>query len=176
MVLVAMLAFGAAFLSQSSQYEDQIFSLLFGEILGVSAAQLVPVIIVGVASMIALATIFRPLLLSSLSAEIARAKGIRVGVIDFIFLLIVAASTTMTVPVVGALLMFTLMIGPPAAARAVSQRPMRALALAALFALLVIWISLGAAYLSNWPVGFFVGTLSACIYLVAILTRRLRHG
>ena len=70
----------------------------------------------------------------------------------------------MTVPVVGALLIFSLMIGPPAAARSLTSRPARAIALSVAIALVTVWAAIAASYLSNWPVGFFVGTLSALSY------------
>jgi hypothetical protein len=67
---------------------------------------------------------------------------------------------------VGALLMFSLMIGPPAAARLCTDRPARALGLSVLLALATVWLSIAAAYLSNWPVGFFVGGLGAVWNLI----------
>ena len=73
----------------------------------------------------------------------------------------VALATTMTVPVVGALLIFSLMIGPPAAARCVTDRPGVALGGSVVIALVTIWTSIAAAYATDWPVGFFVGVLSA---------------
>jgi len=51
LALVMMLALGAAFLSQTTQYEPEIFALLFGEVLGVSTAELVPVTILGVVAL-----------------------------------------------------------------------------------------------------------------------------
>lgn len=69
-----------------------------------------------------------------------------------------------TVPVVGALLIFSLMIGPPAAARSVTSRPLAAMALSAAVALVTMWAAIAASCLCNWPVGFFVGTLAALSY------------
>jgi zinc/manganese transport system permease protein len=161
LALVAMLALGAAFLSQSTQYESQIFSLLFGEILGVSASDIVPVLVLGAVCVGAVAVLYRQLLLATIAPDIAAAKGMSPQRIDTLFLLIIALATTMTVPVVGALLIFSLMIGPPAAARCFVDRPHRALGLSVAIALVTIWVSLVSSYLSNWPVGFFVGALSA---------------
>jgi zinc/manganese transport system permease protein len=70
----------------------------------------------------------------------------------------------MTVPVVGALLIFTLMIGPPAAARCFTSRPSIAIAGSIVIALLTVWASLASSYVVNWPVGFFVGAFSATWY------------
>jgi zinc/manganese transport system permease protein len=70
----------------------------------------------------------------------------------------------MTVPVVGALLIFSLMIGPPAAARSFTSRPGRAMLLSVVIALITVWAAIAASYTYNWPVGFFVGTLAALCY------------
>ena len=62
------------------------------------------------------------------------------------FLVILACATTMTVPVVGALLIFTLMIGPPAAARCFSDRPGLALLGSVGIALATVWAAIACSY------------------------------
>ena len=161
LALVMMLALGAAFLSQTTQYEPEIYSLLFGEVLGVSSGEILPVAGLGLVALIAIGVLYRPLLLTSLVPEIADATGLRAFPIELAFLIIVALATTMTVPVVGALLIFSLMIGPPAAARCVTDRPGVALGGSVVIALVTIWTSIAAAYATDWPVGFFVGAFGA---------------
>ena len=124
LALVMMLALGAAFLSRTTEYEPEIYSLLFGEVLGVSTTEILPVAGLGIACIAAIAVLYRPLMLSSIVPEIAEARGIRSHRIEMCFLLVVALATAMTVPVVGALLIFSLMIGPPAAARSLTSRPL----------------------------------------------------
>jgi len=164
LVLVMMLALGDAFLSRTTEYEPQIYSLLFGEILGVSTSEILPVAGLGIACVAAIAVIYRPLMLSSIVPEIAEARGIRGYRIETCFLIVLALATTMTVPVVGALLIFSLMIGPPAAARSLTSRPLLAMVLSVVIALVIMWAAIAASYLCNWPVGFFVGTLGALSY------------
>jgi zinc/manganese transport system permease protein len=176
LALVMMLALGAAFLSQSTEYEPAIFSLLFGEILGVSTGQLWPVIVLGAVCVVAVGVLYRPLLLSSLAPEIAAARGLRPAQLDVIFLVILACATTMTVPVVGALLIFTLMIGPPAAARCFSDRALVAMGLSVLIALLTIWGALACSYSTNWPVGFYVGSFSAAWFVIGRLFQAWRRA
>ena len=125
LVLVMMLALGALFLSLSGGYEPEVYSLLFGEILGVSTTELLPVVLVSLRCILAVVVLYRPLLLSSAVPDIAEARGVGARRMEIAFLLVVAAATTVTLPVVGALLIFSLMIGPPAAARA-PGRPSRA--------------------------------------------------
>src|SRR5580704_6817410 len=71
LALVMMLALGAAFLSRTTEYEPEIYSLLFGEILGVSTTELLPVSVLGAACVAAIALLYRPLMLSSVVPEIA---------------------------------------------------------------------------------------------------------
>jgi len=164
LALVMMLALGAAFLSRTTEYEPQIYSLLFGEVLGVSTNQILPVLLLGIVCIAAVAVIYRPLLLSSIVPEVAEARGVRSHRIEICFLVIVALATAMTVPVVGALLIFSLMIGPPAAARSLTSRPGLAMIASVVIALVTVWVAIAAAYLYNWPVGFFVGALGALSY------------
>jgi zinc/manganese transport system permease protein len=84
---------------------------------------------------------------------------------ELAFLLVMALATSMTVPVVGALLMFSLMIGPAAAARSLTARPALAIALSVAIALVTVWISIALSYRSDWPLGFFVGLIGAVSYL-----------
>ena len=89
-------------------------------------------------------------------------------------MLTLALGASLTVPVVGALLSFSLTVGPPAAARLLTRRPATALALSMGLSLATLWVALAAAYQSDLPVGFFVGTLSALLYVVVRLATRRR--
>jgi zinc/manganese transport system permease protein len=164
LALVMLLALGAVFLSRSGQYEPEVYSLLFGEILGVSSSSLLPVGILAAACVAAIAVLYRPLLLTSLVPEIADSRKVRTFRIELAFLVVLALATALTVPVVGALLIFSLMIGPPAAARSVTDRPLVAMLLGVAIALVTVWAAIAISYESNWPIGFFVGTFAAASY------------
>jgi zinc/manganese transport system permease protein len=164
LALVLMLGLGALFLSFSVEYAAAVYSLLFGEVLGVPADELLPMAGLGLACIVAIAFLHRPLLLTSITPEVAEARGVRPGRIETAFLLVVALASTMTVPVVGVLLMFSLMIGPAATARSFTSSPLRAIGLSVAIALAIVWFGVAIAYLTNYPVGFFVGTLGAVAY------------
>jgi zinc/manganese transport system permease protein len=178
LTLVLMLALGAAFLSHTTEYSDQIFALLFGEILGVSVSEIIPVVVLAVVSLVAIALLYRPLMLSSAIPEIGEARGLRTYIMEAGFLLVLALSTAMTVPVVGALLIFSLMVGPPAAAQAMVARPALAMLLSVGIALITVWAAIASSYWTNWPVGFFVGVYGATVYGLGrgwSAARSLRH-
>jgi zinc/manganese transport system permease protein len=162
--LVVMLGLGALFLSLSTEYAPEIYSLLFGELFGVGTAEVAPVAVLGAICVIVIIVAYRPLLLTSVMPELAEARGVSSFRIELLFLVVVALATSMTLPVVGALLIFSLMIGPPAAARSVTSRPDLALGLSVVLALITVWVAIALSLRTNWPVGFFVGTLGAFWY------------
>ena len=175
LALVLMLGLGALFISVSTEYAQETYSLLFGEVFGVSPDELLPIAILGAASILAIGVIFRPLMLSSAMPEVAEARGVSSARMEMVFLLIMALATSMTVPVVGALLMFSLMIGPAAAARSFTPRPGLAIVLSIAFGLATVWTGIAVSYVTNWPLGFFVGVLGAVFYLAGRAWATLRR-
>lgn len=162
--LVTLLGLGALFLSMTSEYSQEVYSLLFGEVFGVSSSDLAPVAIISAISIVLTAAIFRPLLLSSISPELAKARGVSSRATELGFLIILALATAMSLPVVGALLVFSLMVGPAAAARSLTGQPLFSLLLSVGISLVTVWAAIALSYVSNWPVGFFVGGLGAVCY------------
>jgi zinc/manganese transport system permease protein len=164
--LVTLLALGTLFLSMTTQYSQGVYALLFGEVLGISRSELAPVAVMSVVAIAAVAMLFRPLLLSSISPELAEAQGVSIRRMELCFLVIVAFATSISVPVVGTLLVFSLMVGPAAAARALTDRPPLAIVLSVGIALITVWVSIALSYVLNWPVGFFVGSIGVCSYVM----------
>jgi zinc/manganese transport system permease protein len=171
LALVLMLGAGALFVSWSTEYAEQAYSLLFGEVYGVSSNEVWPIAGIGVVAIACIAVAFRRLMLTSAMPEVAEARGVSVRSMEVFFLIVMALATSMTVPVVGALLMFSLMIGPAAAARSVTSRPGVAMALSVAIALVTVWLSIALSYRTNWPLGFFVGVGGALFYLVGLAAR-----
>jgi zinc/manganese transport system permease protein len=166
LAVVMMLGLGALFLSWSQEYAPELYALLFGEILGVTTFEIVVTVVLAILSIAAVAVLYRPLLLSSVVPEVGEAHGVPGRRVELLFLVVVAMVTTTAVPVVGALLMFSLMIGPPAAARSFVRGPAAAIALSVAIALATVWASVAGSYATNWPIGFFVGAIGAGAYVV----------
>jgi zinc/manganese transport system permease protein len=176
LTLTFMLALGALFLNMTVEYVSQVYSLLFGEVLGVTTTELVPTAALALVCIAAIAVLYRPLMLSSVLADVAEAQGISAGVMELCFLLVVALATTMTVPVVGTLLIFSLMIGAPAAARSFTSTPSHAMLLSVAIALVAVWSAIALSYSTNYPVGFFVGAISAVCYAAGRMWAAARRG
>jgi len=172
LILVAALGTGALFLALNNSYATAAFGLLFGSIVGISRAQLWETVACAVACLLALAVLYRPLLLTAVSPEAAAARGVPVRLVGVLFLVVVGVAAAVTVPVVGTLLIFSLMIGPAAAAVRLARRPGGALLLAVALGLLTTWSSIVLAYDTGWPVGFYITAIVAALYLGARLRPR----
>lgn len=166
LAIVTMLGLGALFLSMTTEYSAEIFSLLFGEPLGVATTALLPTAALSAGCIAAVAVLYRPLLLSSVAPEVAEARGISAARMQTAFLLILAVATSVAVPVVGALLIFTLLISPASAARRFTSRPGMAIGLTVALALATVWAAIAVSYWTNLPIGFFVGGFGALVYAV----------
>lgn len=164
LVMVLMLGLGSLFLSMTAEYGPSIFALLFGEVLGVSSTQLAPTALLGLACILVVVAMYRPLLLSSVVPDSGEARGVSGRLMDTAFLVVLALTTAVAVPVVGAMLIFTLLITPAATARWFTSRPPTTILLSIAIALVTVWAAIASSYVTNLPVGFFVGSIGALSY------------
>lgn len=171
-ILTLALGFGLLFLSLNTSTTLQATAILFGNVLAVSADMLFWLIVLGAAALAALAAIGRPLLFASLQPELAEARGVRLRLIGTLFLAITALAVAQSVQIVGVLLVFTLLIGPPAAAQRLTSRLWPGLALACGLAIAQAWLGIVIAYYSDWPVSFCITVLSALVYFAALALGR----
>lgn len=178
-IQVVGLAAGFLFLSLDQAVLSGPETLLFGTFLGVSRGEVLGLLIVALAGLAVLAAIARPLLFSTIDPDVARANGVPVAALDVSFLLVLALAVAAASQITGALLVFALLVAPPAAAQLITVRPVAGLALSVLFALLIAWLGLGVAYFSPYPVGFYITTFAFGLYVLvraATAARRARGG
>ncbi|WMT46900.1 MAG: metal ABC transporter permease [Acidithiobacillus caldus] len=165
LLLSSFLALGALLLSLSGAYAPAVYALLFGEVLGIPHSALAPTAVVCVLVLTFCVLSFRPLLLQSTSADLAAICGLSRAGMDWLFLGLLAIVTATALPVVGTLLVFTLLVAPAAAAQRLSAKPARAFLLSMVLAEILVWSAIALSYWSNWPLGFFVGTLGAALFI-----------
>ncbi len=166
------LGFGLLFLHFFTSYATQVTALLFGNVLGVSRDTLGVLAALAGASLVALAAIMRPLLFASLQPELAEAKGVSLRLVSVLFLAIAALAVAACTQIVGVLLVFTLMVGPAAAAQNLTTRLSSGLVLAAVLALAQAWIGVTLAFYTDWPTSFWITLLAALVYVASLIGRR----
>ena len=161
------LAAGFLFLSLNSAVLGGPETLLFGTFLGITRGQVLGLALVALAAMATLTALARPLLFASVDREVARASGVPVALLDALFLLVLGLAIAAISQLTGALLVFALLVAPPAAAQRLTLRPVAGLVLSVVLALVTIWLALAIAYFSIYPVGFYVTTIGFVIYVLA---------
>jgi len=149
--------------------------VLFGSIFSTPAGTIPVVVALGVVALVALAAVYRPLLLATVSPDIAAARGIRVRAVGLAYMLALAVSVGLSSLAIGAILSTALLIGPAAVALRVTNRTGRALGLACLFGVAATWAGILLAYDSYYwgtareslPVSFFIVALVFAAYAVS---------
>ncbi|MBV9445518.1 MAG: metal ABC transporter permease [Streptosporangiaceae bacterium] len=177
-VLGGAIGLAALFLYLGTQHTSTTgasFTILFGSMF-VLTSSTVPFLIVSALLALALVVcLARILLLSSLSPDIAAARGVPVRLAGAAYLMALAISVALSAVVIGAVLSTALLIGPAATALRTTRGPVRAMTTAAAIGVAATWAGIVLAYDSyywppagrGWPVSFFVVALVAGGYLLA---------
>ena len=150
---------------------------LFGSIFSLTASEAVVAAAVALAVVLALLMAVRPLLLSTLDAELAAARGIPVRLLGIAFLGALAVVAAESTQAVGALLLVGLIAAPGGAATSLTARPYLGIALSATIAVASMWGGLTLSYaIASLPASTAVVGLAAIAYALAGTWSRWRRG
>jgi zinc/manganese transport system permease protein len=174
-VLSIFLGLGLLFLSLSSNQSNEVFALLFGSVVGISQGEVWQISILSLIVLILLFIGYRMLTFDSFDPLGAQAAGLPVRFISIAFLLILSIAVAEAVQIIGALLVFTLMTTPAAAARYLSQSVFKMILYSAIIAVMGVWGGLALGYYTNLPVSFFITAIEGIIYFLALGVGRLRE-
>jgi zinc/manganese transport system permease protein len=149
--------------------------ILFGSIFALSPSDLPLVLILAGITVAALVTLYRPLLLASVSPELAAARGIPVRLVGTAYLIAMAVAVALADVTIGAILSTALLVGPAATALRLTRRPDRAILAAGAIGVGCTWLGLLLSYDSydwpplhhGWPASFFIVTLVLICYLAS---------
>jgi len=185
-VLGAALGAAALFLyldTQQSSTTGASFTILFGSMFVISPDTVPALIASGAVALVVIAVLSRVLLLTSLSPEIAAARGVPVRAVGAAYLAALAVAVSLSAVAIGAVLSTALLIGPAATALRLASSPGKAMAAAAGTGTAATWIGVLLAYDSfywppdqrGWPVSFFVVALVLIAYLLSYARRTRRR-
>jgi zinc/manganese transport system permease protein len=159
------LALGVLFVGLYRGFLNGTNALLFGCFLGITSAQVLTLAAAAVVVLGVLALIGRPLLFASVDPDVARARGVPTGLLGAVFLVLLGATVAEVGQITGVLLIFALLVLPPATAQQLTSRPLPGLALSVAFGLVTVWVALFVAFYSDYPVGFWLTTISFLLYV-----------
>jgi zinc/manganese transport system permease protein len=166
-------AVGFLLLSLYGGVLENLESLLFGSILGVTGGQVTALAIVAGSVLSFLALTGRPLYFASVDPALARASGVPVRALAVAFLLVLGLAVAATAQITGVLLVFALLVAPAAIARELTTRIGVSLALSVGIALGIAWVGLALSYFTNRSPGFYVSTIAIVLFACARAARGL---
>jgi zinc/manganese transport system permease protein len=157
-------------------------TVLFGSMFTLSPAVVPLVIACAVVALAIIVILARPLLLSSVSPDLAAARGVGVRAVGLLCLIAIALAVSLSALTIGTILSTALLVGPAATAMRLTRRPGRAAVGAAFLGVAVTWAGIVLAYDSftwppshdGWPVSFFVVALTLVCYVLAQLAPQRR--
>jgi manganese/iron transport system permease protein len=146
LLFVGMLALGVVIISQLDSYSGSLTSILFGDALGVTWSGIYSQLVLLAIVLIAVVVLYRPLLALSLNKEKAELLGMRPGFTHAALLALIALAVIGSYQSVGTLLVFGLLVGPPAVASLLSRSVVQMMVLAAVVGVISVWLGLTISY------------------------------
>lgn len=146
LLFVGMLALGVVIISQLDSYSGSLTSILFGDALGVTWTGIYSQLVLLAIVLIAVVVLYRPLLALSLNKEKAELLGMRPGFTHAALLALIALAVIGSYQSVGTLLVFGLLVGPPAVASLLSRSVVQMMVVAAVVGVISVWLGLTISY------------------------------
>ncbi|NCD20827.1 MAG: metal ABC transporter permease, partial [Actinobacteria bacterium] len=146
LLFVGMLALGVVIISKSTSYSGSLTSILFGDAFGVTTADLVGQAVLAAVVVLGTLALYRPLLVLAFSPQKAQALGMRPKLVHALLLVLIAMAVIGSFQSVGTLLVFGLLVGPPATAALLSRTIPRMIVYSMLIASVSVWFGLVLSY------------------------------
>lgn len=176
LLFVGMLALGVAIVSSSAAFTTDLFGFLFGDIVGVSARDLVLAGATLAVTVVVTVVMWRPFFVLCLDEEKAEVLGLHATAAHRAMLLLVALAIVTSFDAVGTLLVFGMLLAPAATAALLVHRLLPAMAVAVLFGWISVLAGLLASYHLDTAASASIVVAAVVLFFVAVLLRPLVHA
>jgi ABC-type Mn2+/Zn2+ transport system permease subunit len=173
LLFVGMLALGVVIMSRLDTYSGSLTTILFGDALGVTGTDLIAQAVLAVIIVAAAMILYRPLLALAFNPDKAELLGMRPKTTHAALLILIAAAVIGSYQSVGTLLVFGLLVGPPATAALLARTVPRMMALAAIIALLSVWIGLTISYWLGTAGSATMALVPIVLFFIVLIGKRL---
>lgn len=158
-------------------------TILFGSAFAIASSTVPLILLLSVLVLALTLALYRPLMLATVSPEMAAARGIRVRLVGVLYLIALALAAALAAITIGSILGTALLVGPAASALRLTKRPLLAMLTAAGIGIGAMWLGIVLAYDSfewppvgrGWPVSFFVVSTVFILYLLSGIPERRRR-
>ncbi len=168
-LFAGMFAFGIFLFSTIPNYVGDLFGFLFGEILGISATDLVALAVLGVVVLGVVAVLWKELLYSTFDPLGAGASGLPVAKLEYLFLGLIAVTIVISLQAVGIILVVAMLVTPAATAQLVTNRFSRLILVAAGIGIVAPLIGLYLSYWTNTASAALIVLVETAMFLLALL-------
>lgn len=168
---ITMLSLGVVIVSHSGSFAVDLTAFLFGDVLGVTRGDVLVIAIAAVVGGLACFVLHRPFTALTFDERKAHTLGLRPGVAHVGMLVLVALATVASFQVVGTLLVFGLLIGPPATALLLVRGIGRVMAAAAVIGVLQVYVGLLVSWYAETAAGATVTLLGGASFLVVLAAK-----
>ncbi|MGA1481278.1 MAG: metal ABC transporter permease [Candidatus Nanopelagicales bacterium] len=173
LLFVGMLALGVVIMSRLDTYSGSLTTILFGDALGVTGTDLIAQAVLAVIIVAAAMILYRPLLALAFNPDKAELLGMRPKTTHAALLILIAAAVIGSYQSVGTLLVFGLLVGPPATAALLARTVPRMMAFAAIIALLSVWIGLTLSYWLGTAGSATMALVPIVLFFIVLIGKRL---
>ena len=166
-------ALGVLLMSTIRGYTVDLFSFLFGNILGISGRDLLFVGLLGGVVALTVALFYKELLLLSFDPTVAEAMGYPVQALNYLLLALIALTIVISIQAVGIILVVALLVTPSATAYLLTERLFRMMLLGIALAALAAVVGLYISYYLNVASGAAIVLVSTCLFFLVLAGRHL---
>lgn len=176
LLFVGMLALGVVIISQMDSYQGSLTSILFGDALGVSQADIVTQAVLLVIVIAASVVLYRPLVTLSLNHNKATLLGMWPHRAHAALLVLIAIAIIGSYRSVGTLLVLGLLIGPPAAASLLVRTIPRMMVTAGVIGVVSVWLGLVVSYYVGTAGSATMALIPVLFFFIILLAQRIRQA
>ncbi len=168
-LFAGMFAFGVFLFSTIPNYVGDLFGFLFGEVLGISSADLVALTILGLVVLAVVAVLWKEFLYSTFDPLGAGASGLPVALLEYLFLGLIAMTIVISLQSVGIILVVAMLVTPAATAQLLTNRFSRLILVAAGIGIVAPLIGLYVSYWTNTASAALIVLVETATFLGALL-------
>lgn len=176
LLFVGMLALGVVLISRTESYAGNLTAVLFGDVLGVQTSDIALLAGITVVTLGAAFVLHRAFLALSFNEQKARVLGLEPGFAHFALLAMITVAIIGSFQTVGTLLVFGLLIGPPATAALVVRRVPAMMGLAALIGAASAAVGLVISYHADTAGSATISAVPIALFFVVLIAKGSRKG
>ncbi len=173
LLFVGMLALGVVIISRLDSYSGSLTTILFGDALGVTSSDLIGQGILTVIIIAAATILYRPFLALAFNKQKAQLLGMHPGATHAALLVLIAAAVIGSYQAVGTLLVFGLLVGPPATAALIARTVPRMMLIAAGISVVSVWLGLIISYHGGTAGSATMALVPIVLFFIVLSVKRL---